>query len=557
MKKNIPVFLSFALLFALMPSRGSCEERTSEKVDYLAMTKILRRHDPGIDYSSLHEQYRRTDIRKPFSRTSQLTFSPGFKQPVATIASANAFSRILLLVNSTLYASPPAGEKIVRYAGDIRGAFGCDVIVETVEGGNPEDIKALIQSYYAAGLDGVVLIGRLPVAWFEVPNDHYWWNGGYGYADWTIDLFYMDMDGLWEDRDSNGKYDTHSSGSGDVHPELFVGRIDASTVAAYGSEVELFCAYMDKDHLYWTGQIRLPNYGLVYTDHDWTNEDASHFRHLYGLRNYEDIRWLDSPQNELTKADYLNRRLPDIFYGFIQIWTHATYFTHDFYSGGSCTESEVRAGRPQALGYNIDGCHACDWAAGLGRTFLGGSYVFSESASSLAVIGTTKVGGMLGFEPFYLSLGRNNCLGRAFCDWIEDRLNSNQEMGYILGWHYGMTIVGDPLVTFGTVPGMDSIPKDVAPPLGFFGARQENRSVVLKELINVLIWQDNPQSQPGRTSGYRLYEAAPAALLPLADIRVGNLKYWHRRTAERPYRYALCAVSAEGRESQLTYTTVK
>ena len=557
MKKTRPVVLSITLLVAMLAAVNSAGERTSERVDYLAMTKILRRHDPGVSYAGLHEQYRRMNVPRPFSRAFQGVFGPGSEQPGSHIMSPGASTRILLVANAELYADTEARARIQRYAADIRGALGSTVIVETVAGGTAEDIKALILGYYAAGLEGVVLIGRLPTAWFEVPNDHYWWQGGYGYADWTIDLFYMDMDGLWEDRDHNGKYDTHASGSGDIYPELFVGRIDASTMGAYGGERELFCAYMDKDHLYWTGQMRLPNYGLVYTDHDWASEDASHFRHLYGARNYEDIRWLDSAQNEVTKTDYMLRRLPDIFYGFVQIWTHATHFTHDFYSGGACTEAEVRAGKPRALATNIDGCHACDWAAGLGRTFLGGSYLFNESASSLAVIGTTKVGGMLGFEAFYLSLGKNNSIGRAFSDWFTARLTSGQEMGYILGWHYGMMIVGDPLIALVSGPGMNSTASGLEPPASFFGYRQENKSVLQRELINVLTWLDHPQNVPGRTSYYRLYEAAPTSLIPLADIRAGDFKHWHRPVADRSYRYALSAVDVQGRESRFTYATVK
>jgi len=557
MKKTMAAVLSITLLGTVLAALDSAGERTPEKVDYLKMTKILRRVDPGISYPSLHELYRRMDTPKPFSRTCQAFYAAALRQPEVRIGSTGVLSRILLIANASLYADAEARARILRYAEDIRRAYDCSVIVETVEGGTAEDIKALIEGYYAAGLDGVVLFGRLPCAWFEVPNDHYWWNGGYGYADWTIDLFYMDMDGLWEDQDHNGKYDRHSSGSGDLEPELFVGRIDASAMSAYGNETDLFCAYMDKDHLYWTGEIRLPNYGLVYTDHDWATEDAGPFRHLYGARNYEDVRWLDSPQNEVTKTDYLTRRLPDIFYGFVQIWTHATYLYHDFYSGGACTEAEVRAGKPQALAYNIDGCHACDWAAGLGRAFLGGSYLFSGSASSLAVIGTTKVGGMLGFEEFYRSLGENSCLGRAFSDWFTSRLTSGQEMGYILGWHYGMTIVGDPLVTLVAVRGQDPASDGVEPPLDFFGFRQENRSLLQKEVLHVLAWKDNPQSPPGRTASYRLYEAAPTSLVPLADIRAGNFKYWHRNLENRPYRYALSAVDVQGRESRFTYATVK
>jgi hypothetical protein len=346
----------------------------------------------------------------------------------------------------------------------------------------------------------VVLIGQLPVAWFEVPNDHYWWNGGYGYADWPCDLFYMDLDGLWEDLDSNGKYDSHLAGTGDIDTEISVARIDTSTMGYYGNEVDLLCSYLNKDHNYWIGNIRPYRLGLVYTDHDWSQYSTYYFRQLYGAGNYDDLKWQEPPDNQVDKFDYLNNRLPYAFYGFTQIWTHATYDYHQFYTGGICYEREVHSQNPRSIGYNIDGCHACDWAAGNGQYFLGGGYIYDDSPSSLVVIGTTKVGGMLEFEPFYQSLGQNNCMGKAFSYWFNDRLNSSEERGYIIGWHYGMTVVGDPLIAFLEVPGLYQPGELSEPPLDFSCQRKENRSLFVREYIDVLTWKANPENVQGKVA---------------------------------------------------------
>ncbi len=169
----------------------------------------------------------------------------------------------------------------------------------------------------------------------------------------------------------------------------------------------------------------------------------------------------------ITKDDYENNRLTNPIYEFIKIWTHATFLFHDFHTGGPLYYSNVWKRKPPALGYNINGCHALDWAAGNDQRFLGGSYVYNKSSSSLAAVGSTKVGGMLGYDALYKSLGKNSCLGQALVDWFADRLNSSQERGFIIGWHYGMMIVGDPLICFKKIPGIDSSLPEIFPPRGF------------------------------------------------------------------------------------------
>lgn len=530
---------------------------------YVEMSKILSQFNPGIDYNELHALYREKERPIPFSYSYQYIAIPRtntatFKISGSAAQSLDSPHRILVIANTSLYADSRARNYIDRYVQDISQAWGCSVILITSQGGKAEDIKALIQrEYWLAGLDGVVLIGKQPAAWYEVPNDHYWWQGGYGYADWTCDLFLMDLDGLWQDLDANGKYDSHTNGAGDIDAEVFVGRIDASTMGYYGDEVDLFSQYMEKNHDYWTGKIKPYRSGLVYSDHDWSQYSTAYFRHLFGPDDYDDRKWKEPPENEVEKWDYLNNRVPFAFYSFVQVWTHATFEYHQFYTGGICTEREVREKRPRSIGYNLIGCHSCDWAAGGGRYFLGGSYIYNDSPSSLAVVGTTKVGGMLEHEPFYESLGKNNCLGRAFLSWFNDRLNSRDERGYVIGWHYGMVIIGDPMVAFVEVPGLEADKNLPRPPLGFSVRREENRSLLMKEQIDLLKWAPNGANDPSKIIGYRLYQVTLTNLLSLANVDANTFQYFSRLRGDSSRRYALAAVDIQGQESPLVFRLAK
>jgi|GEM_PF-1860719 len=530
---------------------------------YFEMSKILSRFKPGIDYNELHAIYREQAKPTPFVFRYRYTLLPSYRSGVLESSDYPGLAlgwppRILVIANSSLYADNRGQKCIDRYVQDVGKAYGCQVTLVTAEGGRAEDLKALIcQEYFLFGLDGVVLIGEQPAAWFEVPNDHYWWQGGYGYADWTCDLFLMDLDGLWRDVDANGKYDVHENGEGDIEAEIFVGRVDASTMGYYGAEVDLFSKYMDKNHNYWLGHVRPYRLGLVYTDHDWRQYSTAYFHHLFGPDDYDDLKWKEPPENQVEKWDYLNNRLPFAFYGFIQVWAHATFEYHQFYTGGICYEREVREKQPRAVGYNLIGCHGCDWAAGRGRYFLGGSYVYSDSPSSLVVVGTTKVGGMLEHEPFYESLGKNQCLGKAFLEWFNDRLRSKEERGYIIGWHYGMAIIGDPMVSFQEVPGLEAQGDLPYPPLNFSARREENRSLFMREDIDILRWAQNTANDPAKIIGYRLYKVGLASLLPLANVDARTFQYFSRARGDGSCRYAIATVNGQGGESPLIFRLVR
>ncbi len=564
MKTESRFLILLALLPALVAAFGGQSKPSGGKPagddspDYREMSRILFRYRPGIDYGRLHSQYRERNPPAPLACSSQFTLMPVSGSAGSREGSRRSLSHILVIADAALYAAPRAREVIDRYLRDINAGYGFGVELLTVQGGSPEDLKSLLRGrYFLEGLAGAVFIGRLPAAWYEIANDHAWYQGGYGYADWTCDLFFMDLDGSWQDADANRIYDSHTAGPGDLEAEIFVGRIDTSAMGSYGTEVDLLCRYLDKDHAYWSGQTKLPHCGLAYIDHDWSSQGAGYFRNLYGPGNYQGLVWPGPAESPVGKTDYLANRLPSPYYGFTQIWTHASHEAHAFYTGGICLEQEVHGRNPRSIGYNIDGCHAGDWAAAEGRYFLSGGYVYNDSPSSLAAISTTKSGGMLAFNSFYLELGRNSCLGEAFLYWLNDRLASREDRDYVLCWHYGMTIVGDPLIAFLEVPGLEKPVEKAAPPLDFSGARQENRSLLFRQYLDVLTWRANPENDPAECLGYRLYEVAMDNLIRLADVGRDQLQYIARKPDNKPCLYAVATLDRSGAESEPALTTVK
>ena len=120
----------------------------------------------------------------------------------------------LIIAENSLYNS--LSSEIRTYAEDAHAVFGYGVYVETVQYPTPTAVKSLIISY-SNNLRGVLFIGDVGECMYEVPNDY----GIYGYKNWPCDLFYMDLDGIWTDSDSNSIYDGHT---GNVAPEIFLGQ---------------------------------------------------------------------------------------------------------------------------------------------------------------------------------------------------------------------------------------------------------------------------------------------------------------------------------------------
>jgi len=349
--------------------------------------------------------------------------------PVPPEIGVPSASLVSVIVNSSLQAS--IQDSIDQYVLDLENE-GYSVTVYATSGGTPNDLRAYLQGQLSNGLVGCLLVGDLPVPWYEMDDDFD------GYAQFPIDLFYMDLDGTWTDSDTDGLYDGHSEGGGDRYPDIWVGRVTADTLS--GNVTALLQNYFEKNHAYRTGGIILNDRALVYVDDDWFSY-ADTWDANVGL-SY-DTRTLVKDGATTNATDYKNR-LEDN-YEWIQLCAHSSAFSHSFkigseWTGGSVSFNDIKSIDPVTLFYNLFACSACRYVE---NNYIGGWYIFANTYG-LATVGSTKTGSMLQFDEFYTPIGQYKSLGESFKEWFiavgPYDLNDRQ-------WYYGMTLLGDPTLS--------------------------------------------------------------------------------------------------------------
>ncbi|MBN1280246.1 MAG: right-handed parallel beta-helix repeat-containing protein [Candidatus Thermoplasmatota archaeon] len=336
---------------------------------------------------------------------------------------------ISVYVDDTLYQNLIA--EISTYVADLNAdSYQVNLYVGTY--GDHVALKADLQQAYQqspATFKGALFIGDIAAPWY---HDEYNYNKPVP-AEFPLDLFYMDLDGTWTDNNGDGIYEQHSPGTGDVGPEIWIGRIDATTLS--GDTIELYQNYFAKNHAYRSGDLYLPNRALVYVDNDWakTNWKDDHTM-LYPYTQYVDD--LDGTNGN----DYRNRLTWD--YDWITVFVHSSPNGHGFYSpysGNQVSSSQIEAIDPHAMFYNLFACSAALFTA---NNYLAGNYLFADTYG-VAVIGSTKSGSMLYFEQFNQPLSEGKTLGESFKDWF-NYIAINGFSSQELSWHYGMGIFGDP-----------------------------------------------------------------------------------------------------------------
>jgi uncharacterized repeat protein (TIGR01451 family) len=327
-----------------------------------------------------------------------------------------------VLVNPSIYDG--IASSLAQWASDAEDA-GWSVGIFSASFPDPPSLRSYLAG--AASLGGCLLIGDFPVPWYELDAPEH--------EEFPVDLYYMDLDGLWMDGDLDGLYDAHL---GNVAPEIWVGRLTAGNLELGGAdEVTLLNNYFAKNHGYRTGDLLLPSRALMYVDDDW--EPWAEYWGLNLALAYGDTTVISEPETT-TAWDY-GGRLEDN-YEWIQVCAHSWPLGHGFvYNGGQnwswLYNYELYDIDPHAFFYNLFACSAARYVE---TDYIGGWYVFVDTYG-LAAVGSTKTGSMLGFEEFYGPLGQEASLGQAFRIWFE-------EVGiYDQYWHYGMTLLGDPTLT--------------------------------------------------------------------------------------------------------------
>ncbi len=329
--------------------------------------------------------------------------------------------KALVLVKSSLYTNIQS--RLTQYVADLE-RHGYTVEVYQISGGDDQTLKQFILAN-SFDLVGCAFVGDLAAAWYE--------SEVWGHEEYPCDLYFMDLDGTWTDTDGDGKHDGHSAGAGDEGPEIFVGRIDASMMS--GSEVVITNAYFDKNHDYRHGVIQPPGYALSYTEDDWTVHMDIRTDIHYAYPDFEDV-----PAPYTNRDDYVDNRVPGTAYEFVQLACHSSPTLHAFTRGGYAYNSQIQNAPPYATFFNLFACSSLRFTS---SNFLGGSYIYDAGPTSLAVIGSTKTGSMLTFWAFYQPFGNGECFGEAFRQWFNTLAPYN---GDEIGWHFGMTIAGDPFL---------------------------------------------------------------------------------------------------------------
>ena len=366
---------------------------------------------------------------------------------VRTLVPATRFNnRVDFFVQETL--ASVLQQSLATLAADLARET-TDVAVFSVSGTSAESLKALLAAEYQSGMTSAVLVGDLPIAWFQMIDD---WNDngqrdpGEGYEEFPCDLFFMDLDGVWKDSlvrladtldslvpGSDSIYDVHE---GKITPEISVSRLPASKI---GNAETLLTSYFAKNHRYRDQQLPVTDRALVYIDDDWTPW-ATEWDSNVGLLYHDRVLVSDSEQTRI--ADY-RPRIDSAAYQWIALMSHswpgghAMYYDHkdsmDWFYATSIPSLD-----PQACFYNL---FACSNVRFVEDGYCGGRYVF-QTSTGLGAIGSAKTGSMLQFGDFYAPLGQGTSLGEAFRQWFEAQLGDGCTPSE-RSWFYGMCLIAD------------------------------------------------------------------------------------------------------------------
>ena len=348
-----------------------------------------------------------------------------------------------VLVNSSIYSE--LSDELDRYANDVERT-GLGVKIHTVGPlTSPETIRAHLATEQSSGCLGAFLVGNIAAAWYEMDTQWDPLPAPPKHEEFPIDLFYMDIDGAWGDGDSDGLYDSHGAGSGDIEADIYVGRLRADNMD--GDEVTLLSDYFDKNHEFRMGNITYDQEALVYVDDDWQPGTSVKDAVALAFPSYTHVY----DRNTTTRVDYLDRL--DEGWTAVHVMSHGNPGGHTFknpnpanwsesiWSGGSVSAyNDVRlmdASSSPVMFYNL---FVCSGARHTSSNNLAGWHVLNPSPTLLA-LGSSKTGSIIDSADFYQPVANGNTVGTSFQSWFADvaeRYSNSRP------WTYGMTLVGDP-----------------------------------------------------------------------------------------------------------------
>jgi hypothetical protein len=392
-----------------------------------------------IDYKNVHPLRWMDPYRNPITYQEYLgsrEFAP--RLDARLIYAGNKGNvNICIIINADL--EPQIQAKFSVFLADLQAdGYNPNVYTAYNDGDEVALKNLLISEWNSRHIAGAILIGDLAVPWYEMTEPSSW---GGAHVEFPIDLYFMDLDGLWTDADTDGIYDSHANGSGDVQADIWVGRLMSMNLTYHGAtERALMNNYFDKNHNYRTGGLRLDDKALAYIDNDWC---------IYGWE-YEVA--MAYPQTDAVtdiyqtnREDYILRvrQSSDNRYENLLICSHSSPWAHYLVTGDGYYQLfynyEIEDIDVQVLFYNLFACSNCRYVE---NDDMGDWYLF-QSTYGLISLGSTKTGSMLCFYDYYTPLGNGANFGDAFLSWCDNDIETCADEDS-RAWFYGMTLLGDP-----------------------------------------------------------------------------------------------------------------
>jgi hypothetical protein len=396
----------------------------------------------------------------------------------------------------------------------------------TASGGTPADLRNTIVDYYNDDqIDGVFLIGDLPVAWYHIDNDF----GTEGPVDFPCELIYTALNADFIDANLDGIYEDYT---GDIRPVIYLGRLVPSAVNGGLSvtQAEIVNTYLEKDIDFRTGGRPLEDKALSYIDDDWSawgSEWSS-----YVAQAYIDTTAVYDPYTTWS-TDYVDRW--DDLYEHILVCVHSSPTLHQFHRPGGLIANvpfnTVVSQQPHVHFYNLFACSNCNFVE---LNCMGCYYIFHGGQNGLVSIGSTKTGSMLDFNYFYEPLASGDTWAESLRQWFYDIGTTDPS------WFYGMTCLGDPTLVKSSCVGADDIE---------LAAQPTARGVLIswwgEDMVDYNLYRVD-----GETNIARLHRTDLSRLNRLPISGAGKLSFSDGTVRPgKVYTWLLSRITADGQEN--------
>jgi len=371
------------------------------------------------------------------------------------------------------------GPSLMTYRWDL-DKEGYLVRIEPWGPGTVEELKTFIfDQVYAYDVEGALLVGNLPTAWYEQIS----WGS---YEEFPTDVFLQDGDATWVDADKNGIYDSHTELDLDIYvsrlptlpqheecessedfPECPIvyehgGQFYASEVCIYKCPSGLIeqswsptehpdvecCGtyflkrYFDRVHNYRTYGSLVDRSAFVFIDDEW----LVFVQPPFTLDSIYTTVHVTTTLADSTKAKYVEM-LSGGGAEFVYQWMHSTpdfLFIDEGHVIQEIHRTQIGDSphRPSSETFNLESsfmnmfnCEAVRFTI----PNLGMAIAF-QTDYGLAILGSTKAGGMNVPDEFHAALAWGTPWGESFRIWYNLRGRDDDE------WYLGMVILGDPLL---------------------------------------------------------------------------------------------------------------